>query len=92
VFITEVGSKGYTYGFEDSAGNISLADFKDRPWQIGPRGIGMTEGILFLSGSGSPEGVVAAPVGSFFLRSDGGTGTTLWVKESGTDNTGWVAK
>ena len=44
------------------------------------------------SGGGSPEGVVAAPVGSLYTRVDGGTGTTLYVKESGTGNTGWVAK
>lgn len=44
------------------------------------------------AGTGSPEGVVSAPVGSLFLRSDGGAGTTLYVKESGTGNTGWVAK
>jgi len=44
------------------------------------------------SGSGSPEGVVAAPVGSLFLRTDGSTSTTLYVKTSGTGNTGWTAK
>lgn len=40
--------------------------------------------------SGSPEGVVTAPVGSVRLRTDGGAGTTIYVKESGTGNTGWV--
>lgn len=45
------------------------------------------------SGSGSPEAVVSAPVGSLYLRTDGGAGTTLYVKESGgSTNTGWVAK
>lgn len=44
-------------------------------------------------GTGTPEGNVGAPVGSLFLRTDGGTGTSLYVKETGTDgNTGWVAK
>jgi len=42
--------------------------------------------------SGSPEGVVTAPVGALFSRTDGGAGTTLYVKESGSGNTGWVAK
>jgi hypothetical protein len=45
-----------------------------------------------ISGSGTPEGAVVAPVGSLFQRTDGGAGTTLYVKESGTGNTGWVAK
>lgn len=43
-------------------------------------------------GEGSPEGARTAAVGSIYLRSDGGTGTTLYVKESGTGNTGWQAK
>ena len=45
-----------------------------------------------ISGAGSPEGVVAAAVGTLYLRSDGGAGSTLYVKESGTDVTGWAAK
>lgn len=45
-----------------------------------------------LYGTGTPEGNVAAPVGSLFRRTDGGAGTTLYVKESGTGNTGWVGK
>lgn len=45
-----------------------------------------------LAGTGTPEGLQTAPVGSLFLRTDGGAATTLYVKESGTGNTGWVAK
>lgn len=48
--------------------------------------------VLWKSGAGSPEGVVLAPVGSLYSRTDGGAGTTLYVKESGVGNTGWVAK
>lgn len=48
--------------------------------------------LKLTSGTGSPEGVVTAPVGSLYLRSDGGASTTLYVKQSGTGNTGWVAK
>lgn len=47
---------------------------------------------LTFSGVGSPEGTVKAPVGSTFQRTDGGAGTTLYVKESGTGTIGWVAK
>lgn len=43
-------------------------------------------------GVGSPQGVITATVGSLYARTDGGTGTTLYVKETGTGNTGWVAK
>lgn len=42
------------------------------------------------SGTGSPETVVTAPVGSLFLRTD--SATSLYVKQTGAGNTGWVAK
>jgi hypothetical protein len=45
-----------------------------------------------LVGYGSPEGVVTAYTGSTYRQVDGGAGTTFFVKESGTGNTGWVAK
>ncbi|HEX7114961.1 MAG TPA: hypothetical protein VF193_07500 [Steroidobacter sp.] len=51
-----------------------------------------SSGVKIYSGAGTPEGAVTAPVGSLFLRSDGGAGTSMYVKESGTGNTGWVAK
>lgn len=44
------------------------------------------------SGVGSPLGIISAVVGSIYMRTDGGAGTTLYVKESGTGNTGWVSK
>lgn len=49
--------------------------------------------VIWTSGVGSPEGVVSAPVGSLYTRSDGGTNTTLYVKQiGGGGNTGWAAK
>ena len=45
------------------------------------------------SGTGSPEGVVAAAVGSLYTNRSGGASTTLYVKTSGTNTaTGWTAK
>lgn len=43
-------------------------------------------------GAGTPEGALAAPVGATFRRTNGGAGTSFYVKESGTGNTGWVGK
>jgi hypothetical protein len=51
--------------------------------------LGATTKIL--TGTSSPEGVVTATVGWVFLRTDGGAGTSVYVKESGSGNTGWVA-
>jgi hypothetical protein len=49
--------------------------------------------IVIVPGTGSPEGVVTGRIGDMFLRTDGGAGTTLYIKETGTaTNTGWVAK
>lgn len=48
--------------------------------------------IGWFKGAGSPEGVVTASVGAIYSRLDGGTSTTLYVKETGTGSTGWVAK
>lgn len=41
------------------------------------------------TGTGSPESVVTGTVGDLFLRTDGGIGTTLYVKQSGSGTTGW---
>jgi Pectate lyase superfamily protein len=54
--------------------------------------LGSASGPLIRSGSGTPEGAVTAPVGSLYLRTDGGAGTSHYVKESGAGNTGWAAK
>lgn len=51
-----------------------------------------SSGPRIMSGTGSPESVVTAPQGSLWLRTDGGATTTLYVKTSGTGNTGWTAK
>lgn len=45
-----------------------------------------------LMGNGTPEAKITAPVGALYVRLDGGASTTLYVKESGSAATGWVAK
>lgn len=46
----------------------------------------------FYGGTGSPEGVITAPIGSIYSRTGDGTpGATLYIKESGVSNTGWTA-
>lgn len=42
-------------------------------------------------GTGSPEGVLVGSVGAVFLRTDGGAATTMYIKQTGTGNTGWTA-
>jgi hypothetical protein len=47
-------------------------------------------GIVFCAGT--PESQITAVVGTIAMRTDGGASTTLYVKESGSGNMGWVAK
>ena len=53
--------------------------------------VGSDVGPTLSSGTGSPEAVVTAPIGSLYMRTDGSTGTTIYRKEAGVGNTGWVA-
>lgn len=46
--------------------------------------------IADLTGYGSPEGVVKRWPGSIYRDMYGGTATTLWIKETGSGNTGWT--
>lgn len=46
----------------------------------------------FIEGAGSPEGVHKAERGTRYFRTDGASGTFLYVKSTQTkDATGWVA-
>lgn len=56
-----------------------------------PIPIGGTNAKLY-AGEGTPENNVVAQIGSVYLRTDGSTSTTIYIKESGTENTGWIAK
>lgn len=48
--------------------------------------------VYYSSGTGTPEGNKTAPIGSIYMRKDGGANTSLYIKESGVGNIGWVAK
>lgn len=48
---------------------------------------------LIQYGTGTPEAVVTADIGAIYINTDGGAGTTLYIKESGTaTDTGWIGK
>lgn len=48
--------------------------------------------VASIHGIGSPESVVTANIGTMYINDLGGSGTTLYIKESGSGNTGWAAK
>jgi hypothetical protein len=45
---------------------------------------------LFLEGTGSPEGVQTAPIGSSYRDTNDSSGFPWWLKASGVGNTGWL--
>ena len=102
--VTILNAGGNTIYVENRAGefsrafptqdNANLLGTSGRRWQstytVDLR-VG-TDQRIWTSAPNSPEGAVTASVGSLYTRTNGGAGTTLYVKESGTGNTGWVAK
>ena len=87
-YLNSVSGSQFNYGLDLSGAAIDSY----QPVSYASSDIKLSTGVLVMSGSGSPEAAKTAPVGSMYLRTDGGAGTTLYVKESGTGNTGWAAK
>ena len=48
-------------------------------------------GVTSSIGRGPPLGVVFASPGSDYRNLNGGPGQTFWIKQTGTDASGWVA-
>lgn len=48
-------------------------------------------GITRTTGTGTPEGVVTAPVGSEYINTAGAAGAIKYGKKTGAGNTGWIA-
>lgn len=88
-------------GVVQSADNVKARVGASGEVQLGTIGSSGESGVKLAAGasnppviiasSGAPNGAVTANPGSLFLRRDGGASTTLYVKESGTGNTGWRA-
>lgn len=79
-------------GFSPSAIPKALGSTSDRWSKLYTLSGGIDiDGPSIFSGNGSPEGVILAPVSSIYLRTNGSAGLVLYLKETGTGNTGWVA-
>ena len=81
--------------FRKAAGEEGFASGGVERWSYDASRIRTTIPVEFSTGpkvnagSGSPESVVTAPTGSIWLRSDGGAGTSFYIKEAGAGSTGW---
>lgn len=91
-------AQGHVAGASSTFGTAPVNDLGTGTVMVGALDTGLRlirklgNGIIEATGNGSPAGVLAAPKGSTYRRADGGAGTCLYVKESGTGTSGWVAK
>ena len=67
----------FTSGQNITAGIVTASQFDQ------------TVGPTWTSGTGSPEEAVTAPIGSYYSRTDGSLGATLYIKQTGIGSTGW---
>lgn len=69
--------------------NAELQQFlNDLLTAVKPLGL-IGNGVSILAGSATPEGAITANIGSLYCQTDGSGSLVLWVKSSGTSNTGW---
>ncbi|WP_342417183.1 pyocin knob domain-containing protein [Paenibacillus sp. FSL R10-2782] len=86
------GRSGY-FGYQDSrATAITLHnEVGDIKFTTSSGSTVVSDLVEMYRGVGSPEGVITAPVGALYRNRVGGAGSTLYIKESGSGNTGWRA-
>jgi hypothetical protein len=90
---------GADYFAPDGTGAFTLKSLASGNITLHPAGNGRVQigsdrdpnGYSTCIGHGSPQNTVSAPPGSDYRNLDGGAGTTLWIKQTGTGPTGWVA-
>jgi hypothetical protein len=89
--VTITNSSGNAYYIENLVGRFGTTLVA--PEMLGQNYVATgTTSTQWISGTGSPEGVISGAKGSLFSRTDGGASTCFYVKETATGNTGWVAK
>lgn len=83
-----VGIGGQT-GVGGADGHIQ--SFSNKPLRLNSAGnpVYISE-VGYLVGTGFPNGVVSAPVGSTYIDTAATNGAIEWKKAAGTGNTGWV--
>lgn len=87
---TALVASSLTVGSINNVNSLLVASYVGANSYFKVNGGGITIPAQYIC-NGTPEGMITAPIGSIAQRTNGGAGTTLYVKESGTGNTGWVA-
>jgi hypothetical protein len=88
-FRAGLGSIGWGPG-GSTAPDVTLSRQSDSSMSLN-QALAFSAGPRICQGAGSPEGVMTAAIGSLYLRNNGSTDTSVYRKEAGTGNTGWVA-
>jgi Pectate lyase superfamily protein len=70
-----------------SGGGVLYAENGNLRWRASS-GV-VFDSSRFVSGTGTPEGIVSAPVGTTYIDTAVTTGAVMWLKVSGTGATGW---
>lgn len=95
-FIGRVGSPVRFLGDTQIDGTATFAGNASSiggSWALTSTGVKTTSGAQWSAGANDPNGAVTGNVGDLFSRTNGGAGSSLYVKESGNGtNTGWVGK
>jgi hypothetical protein len=88
-----IDSKYYAMSVSDMdmASSFIIDDYEERDVTTRYLGAGKIA-VKTLRGNGTPESVQVSAVGSLYSRLDGAASATIYVKESGAGNTGWIAK
>lgn len=103
VVVSGIGTKANPYvieiGSQPITGKLSVDDTTSvnltllgNGTQLDPYRLSAVVTGTPIRGTGSPEGVVAAAIGTMYINTSGGANTTLWIKTSGTGTLGWTAK
>jgi hypothetical protein len=73
------------------SGNPTLSLPQSIATTSSPTFAGLTiNGTTYSTGTGFPNGVVSAPVGSIYIDTAVTNGVSSWIKKSGTGSTGWL--
>lgn len=83
----QINASGHLVPFTNIAYDIGTSALRMRAVYADSFRLGTTQGVF--GGTGSPETTVTANPGSVYERNDGTDQRPLWVKATGTGNTGW---
>ena len=84
----QINASGHLVPFANISYDIGTSALRMRAVYSDSFRLGTAQGVFY--GTASPEASVTANPGSVYMRNDGTGGNPLYVKGTGTGNTGWL--